>query len=203
VVVDPRRTRAAQWLLQRYACDVLLSDDGLQHLALARDIEVLVIDGMRQFGNGFCLPAGPLREPLSRLSEADILVSNGAAMPGAIEMHYRPGPLCAVGGETATGVAPVPGESIHAVAGIGNPERFFADLQRLGWSAIAHPYPDHYAYAQGELEFGDALAVVMTEKDAVKYAPYAGPGHWYLPVEAQLPEIFGQRLLDLLTRRTP
>jgi tetraacyldisaccharide 4'-kinase len=203
VVVDPRRNRAVQWLLARHACNIVLSDDGLQHLALARDIEIVVIDGTRKFGNGYCLPAGPLREPLSRLGEADILVSNGAAMPGAVEMQYRPGQLCAVSGDTSTNPAPIVGERIHAVAGIGNPGRFFADLHRQGWLVIEHPYPDHYAYAAGELEFGDDLTVIMTEKDAVKYAPYAGPRHWYLPIDAQLPDSFGQGLLDLLTRNSP
>ncbi len=202
VAVDPDRHRAARFLLENYGCDILVSDDGLQHLALARDIEIVVIDGARRFGNGLLLPAGPLREPLSRLRDADILVSNGATTVGAVTMHYRAGNLRRVCDDAEIGAEEAAREQpIHAVAGIGNPERFFADLRLSGFQVIAHAYPDHYSFTDGELEFGDALPVIMTEKDAVKYNKYAGARHWYLPIEAELPDDFGARLMDLLTRK--
>ena len=201
VVVDPERSAAVRFLLARHDCDVVISDDGLQHYALARDIEIAVLDGARRAGNGFCLPAGPLREPASRLGEMDMVVINGAAGPGEYSMQLRGGfarnladpqlqvPLLSFGGRV-----------VHALAAIGRPERFFQDLEAAGLDIQAHEFPDHHAFRKEDLEFSDDKPVLMTEKDAVKVAPFANARFWVVPVSAELAPAFGQRVLESLPR---
>lgn len=200
LVVDPVRANAASLLLETSDCDVLISDDGLQHYALARDLEIAVLDGARGLGNGQFLPAGPLREAKSRLQEVDLVVVNGEAtreIPADFHvMNLLPGPLCelplAWGGE---GQRVNAGDwkgarRVHGIAGIGNPERFFLSLEELGFEVIRHAFPDHHAYSSADLQFSDDLPVVMTEKDAVKCQEFAQSGFWYLPVEAGFDEPF-------------
>jgi tetraacyldisaccharide 4'-kinase len=198
VVVDPRRGRAVEFLLQKTNCDVVLCDDGLQHYALARDIEIAVIDGARGVGNGWLLPAGPLREPRRRLSTVDYVVVNGAGFswPDAYAMQLQPLPWKNI--REASLTAPKRGDRIHAAAGIGNPPRFFAQLQAQGFDVIAHAFPDHHEYVAADLEFNDGLPVVMTEKDAVKCEKFAAENWWSLPVSAELPEDFYQKFLQQL-----
>lgn len=197
VAVGPDRPAAAQRLLAA-GVDVIVADDGLQHYRLGRDIEIAVVDGERRFGNGWCLPSGPLRERPARLRRVDFVVANGAAAAGEVAMTLHPGRLRNVAQPereaelTALAAAP------HAVAGIGHPGRFFAMLRRAGLTPVEHPFPDHHRFAPADLAFGDGRPVVMTEKDAVKCAPFAQPDWWYLPVEAELPESFGAALLDRL-----
>jgi len=184
-VADPDRVRGAQRLIGEHACDVILSDDGLQHLRLARDIEIAVIDGERRFGNGFCLPAGPLREPISRLNQVDIRVINGAARPGDFSMTLAETGLCRVNAPAVQmPVASLAGKTVHAVAGIGHPGRFFNHLRRLGIEVIEHAFPDHHRYVRQDIRFDDGRQVIMTEKDAVKCEGFAGDGAWYLAVAA-------------------
>jgi tetraacyldisaccharide 4'-kinase len=194
VVVDPVRVRAVRALLATGECDVVLCDDGLQHYALARDIEVAVIDGRRGVGNGWRLPAGPLREPVSRLRRVDHVVVNGEAgdWPGAVPMRLLPEPWVAVDGEG--GPAPAPGSRIHAVAGIGHPERFFEALRAQGFDVVGHAFPDHHDYLAADLDFGDDLPVVMTEKDAVKCQTLPLRRAWFVPVRADLPAAFLDQL---------
>lgn len=194
LVVDPRRARAVAALLAGGDCDVVLCDDGLQHYALARDIEIAVVDGARGFGNGWRLPAGPLREAVSRLRRVDHVVVNGEGQPwpGAVTMRlvlqeWRP-----LHGEE--GEVPAPGSRIHAVAGIGNPERFFQALRMQGYDVVGHAFPDHHDYVAADLDFGDLLPVVMTEKDAVKCQALALRQAWCAPVRAELPATFFDRL---------
>lgn len=200
VVVDPLRARGVQHLLAHSDCNLIVCDDGLQHYALARDIEIAVIDGQRGFGSGLPLPAGPLREPPERLASVDFCVVNGDWLPAralpvaAATMTLAPGPWLPVTGE---GEPPASG-AVHAVAGIGHPPRFFALLERLGYEPIRHPFPDHHAYSAGDLEFTPALPVVMTEKDAVKCAGVAPADTWFVPVQAMLPDNFWQALLARL-----
>lgn len=198
LVVDPRRSRAVTHLLANFHCDVVLCDDGLQHYALARDIEIAVIDGVRGFGNGRLLPMGPLREPVSRLREVQHVVVNGEGLSweGAQRMQLRPGPWQNLRQEAQA--LPAPGSRLHAVAGIGNPQRFFEQLRQAGFDVIEHAFPDHHVYSTRELSFGDELPVVMTEKDAVKCMGLAEPGWWYVPVRAELPESFYEALLQQL-----
>ncbi|MDN3555657.1 tetraacyldisaccharide 4'-kinase [Halomonas maura] len=188
VVVDPDRPRGARRLLEE-GCDILLSDDGLQHLGLGRDLEILVVDGHRGLGNGRCLPAGPLREPAGRLASVDAVVVNGEPrrpLPtGGHAMTLEPIAWRSLAGGQRHAVAPPPfaGE-VHAVAGIGRPARFFATLRGLGLEVDPHPFGDHHRFTAADLAFGDDLPVVMTAKDAVKCRDLAGPGTWVLEVEA-------------------
>lgn len=186
VVVGKDRVAAAQALLLDYACDVVVADDGLQHYALARDIEIAVIDGQRRFGNGFCLPAGPLREPPRRLREVDWVVGNGSAKAGEILMtlHAEHAHRLSEAKESrALRGFRVP---VHAIAGIGNPQRFFTTLREHGLTLYEHPFPDHHRFSAGDLDFGDDLPILMTEKDAVKCRPWASERCWYVPVCARL-----------------
>lgn len=189
VVVDPDRPRGARRLLEA-GCDILVGDDGLQHLALARDLELVVVDGARGFGNSRCLPAGPLREPLSRLASVDAVVVNGeprAALPvPARSMALVPAAWRRLGDGARHAVeAPPFTGPVHAVAGIGRPARFFETLAALGVEAIPHPFADHHAYRAEELDFGDDRPLVMTAKDAVKCRGLAPAESWVLEVAAE------------------
>lgn len=201
VAVCPERFDAGHLLLEQDGCDVILCDDGLQHYKLARDIEIAVVDGERQFGNGYCLPAGPLREPPSRLAQVDFVVVNGGE---TAESQYS----MTLNGEVAINLATGVGKPLqhfvgaecHAIAGIGNPERFFRMLERAGLKCTNHRFPDHYPYRPGDLDF-DEKPVLMTEKDAVKCFGFARDSHWYVPVTAQLEPAFTQRFLTLLREK--
>ena len=199
VAVSPKRYIAAKELLEHTDCDVLLCDDGLQHLSLARDIEIAVIDGDRRFGNGRCLPAGPLREPVSRLKKVDMVVSNGK--PGKNEhlMEYVPGKLQSlVDDGQEKELEDFRGQEMHVVTGIGNPARFYSYLRKFEIRIIKHEFPDHHSFVPQDLKFSDELPVVMTEKDAVKCRGYANKRFWYLPVSAKLGDAFQHRFSILL-----
>ena len=186
------------------ACDVIVTDDGLQHYALARDLEICVVDP-RGFGNGFLLPAGPLREPLSRLRTVDAVVRHGEGplppAPGVRTFDLR------LAGETFVNLvdasnrrpaASFAGSRVHAVAGIGDPGRFFRQLAAFGIEVLPHAFPDHHAFRAGDLAFGDRLPVVMTEKDAVKCKGFLEARHWVFPVVAVLDPAFKSWLLERL-----
>lgn len=199
LVVDPDRVRGAKALIDTFQCNIILCDDGLQHYRLARDIEILVVDGERRHGNGHLLPMGPLREGLWRTKQVDFIVVNGGvARPGEHLMSLEPGQLVNVKYPSQT-------QSIHdlkkpatAVAAIGNPERFFTTLltRRVKLKATLS-FPDHHPFQDGDIP--DDL-VLMTEKDAVKCRGFAKSQWWYLPVSAKLTETFKQQLLDKLER---
>lgn len=188
VVVDPDRPRGARALLAA-GCDMVIADDGLQHLALGRDIELVVVDGQRGFGNGRCLPAGPLREPLSRLAEVDAVISNGRPVESLPVPSHRMA-LQPVRWRRLVDGACYPAETlpfsgrVHALAGIGNPARFFATLATLGVDADTHPLADHHRFSADDLRFADGRPVVMTAKDAVKCQPFADVRCWVLDIEA-------------------
>jgi tetraacyldisaccharide 4'-kinase len=195
VAAGPDRVAAALALLQT-GCNLLISDDGLQHLRLGRDIEIAVVDGERRHGNGRCLPAGPLREPPSRLASCDFVVANGAALEREIPMRYRQGNPISLSNPTEERPwADFVASEVHALAGIGHPARFFADLAAKGLVVHAHAYPDHHPFTERDISFGDGLPVLMTEKDAVKCARFARDNHWYVPVEIDIPVDFERRLL--------
>ena len=212
-VVARDRVAGARVLVEE-GVDVVIADDGLQHLRLARDCEIVVIDGVRGFGNGRVLPAGPLREPISRLDNADAVVVNGvaehaslvrAAAPvkaGALQMTLVAGEAHRLDGQGA----PQPlesfrGQRLHAVAGIGNPARFFRELRARGLDIIEHPFRDHHAFAAGDVAFADQLSVLMTEKDAVKCRAFGNPRHWYVPVAAEFSVAHTRELLDRVVRK--
>jgi len=185
VVAGPDRVADGQALIEQ-GCTVIVSDDGLQHYRLHRDLEVAVIDGARRFGNGLCLPAGPLREPIGRLRSVSVRVANGTPEAGETGMTLAPGHIYRLQApDQHAAVDDLRAGPVHAVAGIGNPERFFASLRALGFEIIPHPFPDHHAFQASDLAFGDECPVIMTEKDAVKCQAFATPLHWVLPVTAQ------------------
>ena len=182
VTVAPDRVAAARDVVAQ-GCNLVIADDGLQHYRLARDFEILVIDGARRFGNGWCLPAGPLREPAQR--RADAVVVNG--VPAAGEWGLRLVGARAARVDGAEGELPVQQlpQPVHAVAGIGNPARFFEHLRGLGLAVVEHAFPDHHAFVAADVDYPGAGAIVMTEKDAVKCQAFAGPRHWVLRVRAE------------------
>ncbi len=180
-------------------CDVIVTDDGLQHYALARDIEICVVDG-RGFGNGFLMPAGPLREPASRLRSVDAVVAHGAkGLTGHAMKLEGDQMVCLANAHDVRSAKSFAGQKVHAVAGIGDPRRFFLDLARFGMKPVPHPFPDHHPFIAGDLEFGDAAPVVMTEKDAVKCKRFAKANHWVFPVRASLDPAFQRWLLEKLS----
>ena len=191
VAVGRDRARAAALLLER-GVDVVIADDGLQNPSLARDLEICVIDGRRRFGNGRLLPAGPLREPMSRLGDIAFRVCNGgSAQADEIPMRLVGAMAVAVAG--AGGARPLDafaGQRVHGVAAIGNPERFFDSLRAHGIDVVPHAFADHRAFAPADLAFADDLPVLMTEKDAVKCMRFASANFWCVPVRAELPDAF-------------
>lgn len=199
VCVDADRIAAAR-ALEAAGCDILLSDDGLQHYRLGRALEIVVVDGQRGFGNGFCLPVGPLREPVSRLNKVDLVVINSAEkslrMPANVEtfsMAIAPQAWCRVAQEQCFELNHFArGSRVHAVAGIGNPQRFYTTLEKLHLDAVQHDFPDHHTYAASDFAFTERLPVVMTAKDAVKCQAFAQPDWYYLAVAAILPDFFWQ-----------
>ncbi|MDR3351596.1 MAG: tetraacyldisaccharide 4'-kinase [Zoogloeaceae bacterium] len=211
VWIGRNRAAAARALLSAHPrTDVLLLDDGLQHYRLKRDVEIVVFDG-RGAGNGLLLPAGPLREPLGRLGEAQALVFNGAPDARVLRaapvlpdfaMRLEPASFYALQDPRRRATAAdFQGRALHAVAGIGNPERFFRTLEELGLCFARHPFPDHHHFTAAELDFPAPKIVLMTEKDAVKCArltPYPTAEIWVLPVTARLPDEFAHYLLESL-----
>jgi tetraacyldisaccharide 4'-kinase len=193
---------AASQLLVNAGCDVIVSDDGLQHYALARDCEIVVIDGDRLFGNGWLLPAGPLRENRSRLAAADAVVVNGgrALLGGALSMRLEAKRALSLIGGAVKRLDEFAGHSVHAVAGIGNPQRFFNMLRARGIEVTGHPLPDHARLQASDISFADGRPVLMTEKDAVKCELIAGPQHWYVPVTASFTGAESDALLKIVTQ---
>ena len=215
VYVSRDRVAAAQAAIADGA-RVIVADDGLQHLRLARDLEIALVDGQRGLGNGALLPAGPLREAATRLGSVDavVLTEPGAGAPAG---NWAAALRMSLSGELLQPVnraalertlRSFSGQRAHAVAGIGNPRRFFATLESAGLVVIPHRFPDHHRYAAHELDFGDGLAVIMTEKDAVKCRSFAPADCWCLPVSASFAAadergllrriLMDARLLDIL-----
>ncbi len=199
VAVCVKRAVAGQFLIDHENCDILISDDGLQHYALQRNLEIAVIDGERRFGNGYCLPAGPLREPVERLREVDLAIVNGQKQED-FEYAMRFVGSTAVNLQTAA-VKPLSdfkAQSCHAVAGIGNPQRFFQLLRQHGLNIKPHAFPDHYPFAAEDLDFNDRQPVLMTEKDAVKCRAFATNNVWAVPIQAKPDSNFIQQLKQRL-----
>ncbi|MES2217865.1 MAG: tetraacyldisaccharide 4'-kinase [Pseudomonadota bacterium] len=196
VVTATDRVAAVQKLLAEQDCDIVISDDGLQHYRLGRQVEIAMVDGSRRFGNQSLLPAGPLREPVSRLRQVDFVVTQQQAGVDEFEMVLDGDEVVAVNNAGLTkSLQDFKGTQVHAVAALGNPQRFFTSLRAQGIYIIEHRYPDHYHFRKKDLYFGDDLPVIMTEKDAVKCAAVVDPRHWYLPVQAVMAPLFGESLL--------
>lgn len=201
VAVGPNRAASAA-LLAGQGVDVLVADDGLQNPAIRGDVEICVIDGERRFGNGWLLPAGPLREPLDRLRNVDFCVANGGtAEPDEVPMRLAGDSAVALGDDAALPLSAFAGQRVHAVAGIGHPPRFFASLRVHGIEIIEHAFADHHAFRAADLAFGDDLPVLMTEKDAIKCRAFAQARHWFVPVRAELPAGFLDEVAQMLSAR--
>lgn len=187
VCVGPDRADAARQLVEE-GCDLIVSDDGLQHYALDRDIEIGIVDSRRRFGNGMLLPAGPLREPASRLRKVHWVVSNGPKERGEYRMDLRGDTLVRLDGGATSLLSGWQGREVHAAAGIGDPSRFFSTLKRAGLVVREHPFPDHHAFTAEDLDLVPRLPLLITEKDAVKCRLLlpAEADVWFLPVFAVL-----------------
>tara|TARA_R110001592_G_scaffold125109_2_gene334368 strand:- start:1905 stop:2921 length:1017 start_codon:yes stop_codon:yes gene_type:complete len=195
IFVSPSRSLAAK-TLEKVGCDIIISDDGMQHYALHRDIEICVFDGQRKWGNGHLLPMGPLREPISRLQSIPYLVVNGASDSGsygqaalkqkAFSMSLQAESLISMNNENAKPLQDFSGKTVHAVAAIGHPERFFNTLSDAGITLETHAFGDHHVYQASDFKFDHELPIIMTEKDAVKCEQFDLKESWYLPVSAKL-----------------
>ena len=198
VSIGRNRPQAGAYLLQYFPeVNILLCDDGLQHYALARDLEIAVIEGQRRLGNGWCLPAGPLRENPRRLKKVDFIVTNnGPTLEKEWPMQVKLGEwLYQVDyPEQKKPLQQLAGKKVHAVAAIGYPEKFFTMLRNRGIDVIEHAFEDHYQFLEKDLTFDDDLPIVMTEKDAVKCHMLLPKG-WYIPLEVTLSPFFMSNLL--------
>ncbi len=193
VVVDRDRVRAAGMLVDDGA-DLVIADDGLQHLKLGRSYEICVIDGNRWLGNRHVLPAGPLREPERRIDDVDQVLVNGrcpancrlANEQNALAFSLQASEVCRLNGSLVRPIQNFTEQTVHAVAAIGNPGRFFASLRALGMQVIEHPFPDHAPLDIESLTFADNFDILMTEKDAVKLGTQVADRFWYVPVDLQM-----------------
>lgn len=201
VVAGPDRVAAARKLVAEHRCNIVVSDDGLQHYRLGRDLELAVVDGIRREGNGYCLPAGPLREPRSRLRSVDLVLVRGARAPGETGFDVEPLRLVSIPDNAITQpLETLSGRRVHAVAGIGFPQRFFDSLRKAGMEVVEHPFPDHHHYRAGDFSFVDGDPVVMTGKDAVKCRDLARNGWWYLAITV-VPDPVVVRQLEKFLRK--
>ena len=202
VAVAAKRCRAVEALIDKKQSNLIIADDGLQHYAMQRAIEIVVIDGKKKFGNRLPLPAGPLREPIARLKTADFIVVNGETRhKNDVTMKIVPDHLTQVSTEAKIEVAALNQSAVHAVAGIASPERFFTTLRAMGLTFEAHAFPDHHVFTPEDFQFQDNAMIVMTEKDAVKCRTFADDHFWYLPIHAELSDDFYTSLFHCLDKK--
>ena len=204
VVVGPDRLEDGRMLIEENGCDVIVSDDGFQHFRLHRDLDIVVIDGQAGFGNGWCLPSGPLREPASAIRRAGIVVFNSADKAGfpmgALWMSMSPGDCYNLVSGEPRSLESFKDSTAHAVAGIGNPERFFMQLQEAGITVYRHAFIDHHRFVQSDLDFADGAPVLMTEKDGVKCRNMESVGHvWIVRAQVELEPAIFRRIDEAIT----
>lgn len=195
VVVFSNRVAAVHFLLAQSPCDLILSDDGLQHYRLQPDITIALIDAKRQLGNRFMLPAGPLREPASRLAHFNFVLTTGREMA---DIRFQPEAWCSVAGDQTQPLSAFSGQTAHVMAGIAQPHTFFDGVARLGVQGMPHAFQDHQIYTEAMLNFTPRLPILMTEKDAVKCKHFSNTDMWYLSQTAILPDFFKPALLQSL-----
>ena len=205
VVVGADRVAAIDYLLKNNECDIVLSDDGMQHYRMQRDLEIAVIDADRGFGNGFCLPAGPLRERVSRLQQVDIIAYNGISSDKC-SYSLQIVSLKKLNSDESRTLESFTQKPVHAIAGIGNPQRFFRQLRQNGIEIIEHAFPDHHSYRQQDFSDWSEGCIIMTEKDAVKCGQLTLTDAWVVRAEAvfsgKLEASLSTSLLPLLSRHT-
>lgn len=208
IVIGIDRVAAVKELLSKTDCNVVVSDDGLQHYRLSRDVEIAIVDGDRGFGNGSFIPAGPLRESPKRLKEVNFIVrqisenvKNIRKNENEFDMRLISGFLYSVKNpSTRMTLQELKNQTVHAVAAIGNPKRFFANLKNHHIELIEHVFPDHYLYREKDLKFDDNFPIIMTEKDAVKCKNLAGENVWFLPVDCEIDMLIGDLILKKIWR---
>lgn len=200
VYAGPNRLASIKACLDKHDCNVIISDDGLQHYKMPRHIQIAVIDGERKLGNALCLPAGPLREPVKRLKQCDIIVVNGTGdlQNKWCEMLVVGTELMNLKTEKIKRLAILEGQKVNAVTGIGNPQRFYKTLEQAGLKPEKCSFPDHYQFQPRDLEFDNDYPIIMTEKDAVKCQSFASANCWYLPVKAMMNKQFDKHFIALL-----
>ena len=197
IVISPNRKDAVEYLYQHQLCDMVISDDGLQHYAMARKLEIVVIDGMRGFGNGALLPIGPLREPLNRLKSVDFILINGKPNPSLQEKLQAFQDKTFIMEMQSLPLPPLP-EPIAAFAGIGHPERFFQTLRDLNITFTPYPFPDHHHYVTKDFDIPESC-IIMTEKDAIKCQDIYHKPLYVLAIEAKLPDVFWGKFLNFMS----
>lgn len=208
VIISPKRFKAAEYLVKHHGCNLIISDDGLQHYAMGRSLEIVVLDGLRGFGNGFSLPAGPLREGTKRLKHADFIIVNGPpthfslnSLPSYYSLTIHPGQITQISTEQIVTLDQLP-KPLAAITGIGHPRRFFNTLDALNISHVPYSFPDHHSFQLKDLDVNEP-AVIMTVKDAVKCQIFAKE-HWYvLHSEAAVSEPFWEAFWLALDRIKP
>jgi tetraacyldisaccharide 4'-kinase len=200
VFVASRREKAIAAILKHTDANIIISDDGLQHYAMDRDIEIVVLDGLRRFGNGFLLPAGPLREPVGRLDQVDFVVNNGDDRVNEIMLSLAVDKLVHLKTGKPVSLQDFEGKQVNAIAGIGHPKRFFNTLISQGIKVIPHSFPDHYFYRASDLNFANDLPMLMTEKDRIKCMHCMTDNMYYLTVKVELSDSFMAQLLEKLVR---
>lgn len=199
VVIFHDRAQAVATLLADGKCDIVISDDGLQHYRLSRTLEVVVVDGQRKFGNQQLLPAGPLREPVGRIKDADMVIYNNDQNVDAFRMKIVSENLVPLNDAVPTkDICDFSGKKVHAIAGIGHPQRFFNLLEKMDMQIDAHPFPDHHVFNKGDVNFPDDYPVIMTEKDAVKCMSLAVKNCWYIKINIEPDNAFKQALSSVL-----
>jgi len=199
------RLLSVKQIMQNEDCDVIVADDGMQHYKLPRDIQIAVVDESRMLGNGYCLPAGPLREKKERLDNCDLVVINGTVNtnlnnPAWVRMQLQGETVINLKTEEKKALKEFNDIIVNAVTGIGNPQRFYKTLEQEGLQINTHGFPDHYDFKGKDLIFNDQLDIIMSEKDAVKCRKFASENTWYLPVTAMLDKKFDKRVLELLAK---
>jgi tetraacyldisaccharide 4'-kinase len=194
VVVAKRRNKAIKYLTSNHQVDIIISDDGLQHYAMGRDVEIVVIDGIRRFGNGLLLPSGPLREPVKRLKSVDIIINNGSKVEGEISSQLNSECYVNLITNETKQLDYFKGTQCYAVAGIENPTSFYTLLESQGVNLISKPFPDHHPFVAKDLVFDQDYPILMTAKDCVKCKHFATNQMWYLSVSAELSKDFYKQL---------
>lgn len=204
VVVAPKRADAIKTLLKNTDCDVILSDDGIQHHALKKDIQIVIVDGLRKFGNGWCLPAGPLREPIKKLSKVDFIVYNDNAPTHKYYLSQQPAEIYNLfDNQRKLTSSDYLNRTIYAVAAIGHPERFFNSLRKMGFTIETRSFPDHHQFIPEDFGFiKDNDLVIMTEKDAIKCQKIARRNLWVLPLKVEVNRGFIEDFLTKLRKHS-
>lgn len=194
VFVAKRRELAIKEILTTTDCNLIICDDGLQYHALHRDIEIVVVDGLRRFGSGMLLPSGPLREPMKRLQEVDFTVNNGDIRENEVSMKLIIDNAFYLKTREMVDLKTYVGKTVHAIAGIGHPKRFFNTLIAMGIKVLPHAMPDHHYYSIHDFNFEDELPIFMTEKDMVKCSHFANNKMIYVTVKTEVPDSFIEQI---------